>query len=308
MRVTPQDEVSLELWFPQEPASNTLGRMRSKREKEERAQSLSDLGLTALEAMVYGELHDSGPMTSYGLAKLIGKPVANVYKAAYSLEEKGAILVEEGEPRVCRAVSAGELLSRLEREFKDKKKRVKKALASPPKRLEDDNICRLGSASQALERAHMMIKSAKEHLIVDAFPDLLESLRPSIEKASESGVAVLVEAYKPVAFKGCKVVLHPGREDILPHWPGDILMVNKDGLETLQALLQKNGDGVLSAFWSASVFLACQSYVAAINNFGLSCLMNELEGETTPAKMKSKLKAIFPYRMRHTRGFKKLRK
>jgi sugar-specific transcriptional regulator TrmB len=47
------------------------------------------------------------------------------------MEEKGAILVEEGETRRCRAVSPKELLSRLDREFKERRQSASDALARP---------------------------------------------------------------------------------------------------------------------------------------------------------------------------------
>src|SRR5262244_1295461 len=79
--------------------------------------ALTRLGFTALEAEVYTWLLGEPGATGYRIAQGIGKPVANTYKALESLQKKGAILVEEDESRLCRAVPPEELLTQLERGF-----------------------------------------------------------------------------------------------------------------------------------------------------------------------------------------------
>src|SRR5580658_1612581 len=83
--------------------------------------SLADLGFTNLEAEIYAFLLQESPATGYRIAQAIGKPAANTYKAIQTLEQKGAVIVEDGASRMCRAVSSDELLSRLTREFESKR-------------------------------------------------------------------------------------------------------------------------------------------------------------------------------------------
>ena len=64
------------------------------------------MGLNALEAEVYAQLLKESPLTGYGVAKALGKPAANVYKAIDTLADKGAVIVDEGGTRQCRAVPA----------------------------------------------------------------------------------------------------------------------------------------------------------------------------------------------------------
>ncbi len=270
--------------------------------------ALTDLGMTTLEATLYCELVEGGPTTGYGLSKAINKPVANVYKALYTLEQKGAILVEEGETRTCTAVAPKEWLARLDREFKERRKLASAALSRAKPSAEDENVYRLSSAPQVVERALTMIRGARKHLIIDAFPAPLERIRTAIETAAGRGVAVLVEAYEPVEIAGCEIVLHPGRKDILPNWPGDALMVSSDGLEFLQALFDASGDGVVRATWTANVFLACQSHIAGVNNVVLSGLMNQLAGGASAPTLKRAVKRFDGFRLRHVRGFAKLQK
>ena len=268
--------------------------------------SLIELGMTELEATIYCFLLESGPTTGYQVAKEIGKPVANAYKALYSMEEKGAVLVEEGETRRCRAVAPKELLSRLDREFKSRRKSASDALARVDLKPEDDGSYRLTSASQVIERALTMAKRAKTHLVVDAFPGPLETLRPHIERAARRGVQTLVECYEDTDVEGAKVVLHPSRDLILPNWPGEILTVAVDAKECLQALLERGTDRVVHAVWTANLHLACHAYIAGVNNVALSELMSAIEDGVVTPKLARKVAEYDVFRLRHTPGFNRL--
>ena len=79
--------------------------------------SLRELGLTGLEAEAYAWLLTASPATGYGVAKGLGKPTANTYKALESLREKGAVVTDDDETRSYRAVPPPELLAALERRF-----------------------------------------------------------------------------------------------------------------------------------------------------------------------------------------------
>src|SRR3974377_860031 len=92
--------------------------------------ALTDFGFTDLEAEVYVFLLQEWPAPGYRGAHALGKPVANTYKAIESLQNKGAILVDEGANRLCRAVPAEELLSQLERNFQRFRKKGARGLAT----------------------------------------------------------------------------------------------------------------------------------------------------------------------------------
>jgi len=65
---------------------------------------LKALGFTETEALIYGYLVENSPATGYRISHDIGKQPPNTYKAIASLEDKGAIIVEVGERKLCRAV------------------------------------------------------------------------------------------------------------------------------------------------------------------------------------------------------------
>ena len=69
------------------------------------------LGFTALEAEIYSLLlEEEAPATGYRVAQALRKPASNIYKALESLESKGAVMVDEGESRLCRPIPPEELL------------------------------------------------------------------------------------------------------------------------------------------------------------------------------------------------------
>ena len=55
-------------------------------------KSLESLGLTQIEALAYAYLVANPSSTGYRVARGIGKPTANVYRALESLGRKGAVL------------------------------------------------------------------------------------------------------------------------------------------------------------------------------------------------------------------------
>ena len=159
-------------------------------------QTLVAMGLTSLEAEVYGHLLLESPATGYRVAQAIGKPAANTYKALESLARKGAVLVDDGANRLCRAVPSDEWLSQLERQFQANKKQAAEALAGLSTTAYDDRIYQLTSRTQVLERCRAMLERCKHVAVMDIFPGLVADLRDAMESAAARGVE------KPAAERG----------------------------------------------------------------------------------------------------------
>src|SRR5688572_1961049 len=98
------------------------------------------LGFTPLEAEVYTFLVKESPATGYRVAQALGRPVAVIYKTLDSLTAKGALIVDNGPTRHCRAVPAQELLGRLERCFEERRAAAAKALAELREAPADDRV------------------------------------------------------------------------------------------------------------------------------------------------------------------------
>src|SRR5438067_8708876 len=108
-------------------------------------EALAELGFTELEAQIYAFLLQESPATAYRIAQGTGRLPANTYNAVESLQAKGAILVDEGTNRHCRAVPPRELLALLQRRFDERRERATKALAELESSSPDERVYQLRS-------------------------------------------------------------------------------------------------------------------------------------------------------------------
>ena len=220
-------------------------------------QKLKEIGLNQLEAEVYHLLLTEQPMTAYKAGKMLKKPTANIYKAVEVLFGKGAVLIEEGKNKVCRAVKPQEFLAAQEREFAMKAAGAAEALSQIKVQKEEESTCSLESVSLALEKAAVMIGRATEIVVVDAFPLALAPIMPHLKRVIDRGVKVVVQAYSEVELEGADIFTTPHHEEVISYWQSQQLNVVVDGRETLIALFDKSLDKVYHATWSTNVYLSC---------------------------------------------------
>lgn len=233
-------------------------------------QALVDLGLTRLEAEVYVFLLSESPATGYRIASGLGKPAANTYKAIESLASKGAIVVDEGKSRLCRAVSPAELLARLERDFDAQKRRALKSLSVVRGLQADDRVYQLKSSEQVLERCRQMLSEAEQVVLADLFPAALEELRDDLRAATARGLSVAVKVYEPVELPGIDVSVDPDGPETLVRWPGTWLNLVTDGAQHLLSFFSADGKRVHQAVWSGSAYLSWVYHSAFGAEFALA--------------------------------------
>jgi HTH-type transcriptional regulator, sugar sensing transcriptional regulator len=240
------------------------------------AQTLQALGFSEIESLVYCFLLKESPATGYRVSHAIGKPTANTYKAIAALAQRGAIVVDDSESRLLRAVPQGELLDRLNRDFETKRREAEAELSKIRQASGDDRVYYLASVEQVIERARTMITNARDAVLLDLFPQIVPLVAPQMEAAAKRGVKVAARTYAPVAIKGAVVVTSKDSERVLTAWPGQQISVAADADEFLTALLSQDISGVHQALWSSSTFLSCLQYNAlhveivltAINDMG----------------------------------------
>jgi hypothetical protein len=132
-------------------------------------KSLESLGLTQMEALAYAYLVINPSSTGYRVARGIGKPTANVYRALESLGRKGAVLQDRATTPSFRALSPDDLLARLEHDFMQRKGAAAEKLASLQPDEGDERIYALNSPDQVLTRARIVLASSRRLVLVDAF-------------------------------------------------------------------------------------------------------------------------------------------
>ncbi len=233
---------------------------------------LVDLGLTGLEAEAYAYLLENSPATGYRVAKGLGKPAANVYKALDSLHEKGALVIEDSRARLCRAIPAEELLDSLERRFNRLRGAAELELSKLGDSPEDHGVYQLSAPEQVIARGRAALERCEKIALLDLFPLGVELLSEAITAAAERGVQVTVKVYETCEVPGAKVVLAAEREHITGVWTGHWINGVFDGEEHLLAYLSADGDRVIQAIWSGSPFLSLIYY----NGFLHELIMSEL--------------------------------
>ncbi len=243
-------------------------------------QALVDLGLTRLEAEVYVFLLSESPATGYRVASGLGKPAANTYKAIESLSAKGAIVVDEGKSRLCRAVNPAELLARLERDFTSQKRRALKSLSVVRGLRGDDRVYQLKSPEQVLERCRRMLAEAEQVVLADLFPAAMNELRDDLLAASERGLSVSVKVYEPVSLPGIDVSVDPNGLDTLRRWPGSWLNLVTDGAQHVLSFFSGDLSQVHQAVWSGSAYLSWVYHSAFGAEFALARVAQLLSSGT----------------------------
>lgn len=238
---------------------------------------LESLGLNNLEAEVYFFLLTAEPQTAYRIGKELGKPTANVYKAVEALSRKGAVLVEEGDNRLCRSVPIKEFLSHVKRDFLSRTVEAEKSLADFKVDVRDEAVYQLQSPSLVLERCRTMLERCRKIAVVDIFPEPLEQVRTAIERAIQRKVEVYVQVYSPVNIPGAKVVLATEGENALKHWRSQQINVVIDGQEHLLALMNQGLSTVYQAIWSQSLYLSCILHAGLMQEYTIHRLRSEVE-------------------------------
>lgn len=246
------------------------------------AKALTFLGFSEIEALVYCFLLAESPATGYRVSHGIGKPTANTYKAIAALALRGAIVIDDSESRLCRAVPPDELLERLDREFDQRKRVAGSELAKIRQAEGDDRVYYLTSVEQVIERARSMLKAARDCALLDLFPKTVPLLSADLEAAARRGVKVAVKAYETTALKGVMVVTTGEAQRVLSVWPGQQISIAIDGEQFMTALLSQDIASVHQALWSNSTFLSCFYY-------------NALNVEQVATDMEARFKSESPF-------------
>ena len=241
------------------PAKPTISRAQRNA-----VEPIALLGFTELEATIYAWLVQHSPATGYKVARAVGKPIANTYKAIEALQRKGAVLVDETGNRMCRALPPSDLLEQAERDFARRHREARAALGrlEIPKAAPDAGVYALTTSEQVYERCRKMLAKAKAVALLDLYPRPLAELRGAIQSCARRGVNVAAQVYEAASIPGVETVMHGQVETVLQKWDGHWINCVIDGAELLIAFLARDGE-INQAIWSRSPFL-CTVFGSAL--------------------------------------------
>ncbi len=256
------------------------------------AQALVSMGFTAMEAENYAFVVSHPGVTGYRVAQAIGKPAANTYKGLESLGRKGAVIVDDAESRVFRAVPPSELLAGLKRQFEARHDQAAEALAKLAPPPADDRLYQLRSREQVLERCRAMLGRCKWVAVMDVFPSVVGELLPDLEQCAERGVEVVVKAYEPLEVAGVRMMIRPRGYEIVEAIPGSLVSLNIDGQEHLLAMLADDGDRVHQAIWTSSTIVAYVLYNGLINEVSQLAVMQALDSNASASVLRRRFEEL----------------
>jgi len=226
--------------------------------------TLEALGFTEMEAQAYAYLVANPSSTGYRVARGIGKPTANVYRALESLGRKGAVVHDRGATPSFRALSPDDLLVRLEYDFKQKKAAAARELAALRPDEGDERLYTLKSPEQVLARARILLASGRKLVWVDAPAETMTILGAEILDARSRGARVVLRVRRvpgaeqgPVLDDSLRLSADTLVESSAPD-PGATfaLRMVADARDVLLASLSLDGARVRDALWTRSAFLA----------------------------------------------------
>jgi ABC-2 type transport system ATP-binding protein len=277
-------------------------------DRTECTESLMALGFTALEAEVYAALVQQSPATAYKLAQEVGKAAANVYKAVEALQRKGAIIVEDSSNRLYRAVPPGELIQQLEHQFIDARDRAQTALSRLSQPPSDERVYQISSVEQVITKAQVMLRTAKQKVLCDLFPQAAILLHDDIEQAAQRGCEVLVQVYQPIEFtKKVQVFVRVDGERLIQVWPGEWLNLVADAREHLLAFLHPKLRGVHQAVWSESMYLSLLYYSGLCSEMTAGALIAELKAGSSSDVVYQKAQELhLAFKGTHLPGYQSL--
>lgn len=212
------------------------------------AATLESLGLAHIEALSYAYLAGNPTTTGYRVARGIGKPTANVYRALETLERKGLVIQDRGTPPGYRALPPDEMLARLEREFLERKARAAEALAALKPCVDDEKWYALKTHDHVLARAHLLLAAARRTALMEVPHASFANLANAIDDARSRGVRVVV------ATDQAPATAHADTFSDLRRPLAAIRMV-ADARESLFSALPNDAGGVREAIWTRSALL-----------------------------------------------------
>lgn len=164
--------------------------------------ALAQLGFGQYEARAYCALLARSPMNGHEVAKASGVPASKIYDTLARLTEKGAVLIERGEPVTYAALAYEAVLDAARRKFERAHDMAASTFASLPAMPDSGQVWSLRDRDAVLSAGDALIAGATRTVFAALWDSELSDLRPALETAARRGCAVHVAIYGTVALDG----------------------------------------------------------------------------------------------------------
>lgn len=249
--------------------------------------ALTAFGFNQLESIVYCELLRKSPATGYRLAQRIGRVPANVYQSLKALAQKGAIIEESDAANATSYVPVppDQLFASLRRDFAARSVTALTLLDQVHRPPEQGTLAQLRTVSQVIERARSMIEGARETVLFDIMPGLLDLLEPEIAAARARGLLVGGIAYHEEDSAPTIPFTGEPADSVARRWPGPGMVLVIDASEQMVAQVSTDLARVLNAVYSDSPFLSCIMHGLLHAEIRLVALRGEIAGGMPPSPL-----------------------
>ncbi|MDJ0933522.1 TrmB family transcriptional regulator [Breoghania sp.] len=253
----------------------------------ELTNALGQLGFSLYEARAYCALLERARLNGHEVAKSCGVPTSKIYETLDRLADKGAVMVQHGEPKTYVATPYEDVLARVRSEFHEALETATNGLCKLPSRPDTGEIWSLKNYKGVLTASRSRIQAAQTSLFAAFWDAELTSLKDDLESASARGVAVYIAVYGHTQFEGpCSYDLSLCGDRAAKRLGGHRLSaVIADEEDALVAIFQENDTVDAVATTNTVISLLAIEYIRA--DLMGRLLINEL-GEDRFAAMRER--------------------
>jgi len=159
-------------------------------ERKDIVQAIENLGLSTYEAKAYYALLSQSPLTGYKLSKISGVPRSRIYETVEKLQDKGLVLLQEGDTTLLIPVSLESFLEKKEKESKRNIDFLKEVVPQLEKPAEAQGIWSIGGRDQIFETINHAVSLAESHIYLVSFDSDLVYFEEELSVAEKRQVAI----------------------------------------------------------------------------------------------------------------------
>lgn len=169
---------------------------------EQSLSALNQLGFTQYEARAYCALLSGPPMNGHEVARASNVPPSKIYETLNRLVEKGAVLVQRGEPVTYAASPREAVLEAARAKFERAFEAADTALSRIPTQRDPGQIWMLRERDAVLAALAQKIASAQGQVFAALWDEELAQLRDPLEQAARRGCNVHIAVYGTTRLDG----------------------------------------------------------------------------------------------------------
>ncbi len=162
---------------------------------EELIPLFKGLGITEYEAKVYLSLLSSHPSSAYTISQNSQVPHSRVYDVTRRLISRGLVASTGSKPEMFSPLSPKELVSKLEKEYRDYTSELEQRLEEFDFHSDFDPVWNLSDTEHVYETTVRILEEAMQTVYIGLFDTDLERLRLPLRAAHERGARIFILLY-----------------------------------------------------------------------------------------------------------------